>query len=1023
MKLKRIVLVVFVLMMSIIGANAITTLTSCGTPNGGWLNNEIYIVDLQQDVSKANYGTDNYCFNLNNQTTGISFRSITPINLIDKTMFRIDTRNTNLNIENFDITSKSNPRSNLFVEYYNSFGDATQTVTLDNTFRNIRFNDKSNVDKNVFYFGSAFSVNSNIVITYDGFNIINSKFDVPNLNLVNYNNPIRTIYKQRPYYTLKNKLIFNNNGNIIIDKKNSANIQGHSYWDCDSSCAVGDCVSVYCNAYSSIGNTLLQGSNSIVVDKIEDNFINISLSNSMVKGYSFQDTNFDGFADDSSIYNNNSRKQFTNMRTFLELFGTTYIQDASISTSISNDNNRNIVDLNGFAGMGYNGKYYNFNSGAEYNTISCDVVNYQNISGIFANILYNNNLQNCDLSMSNNDYLYNLTSNNGIIEVQGENNIYNNIFNVNNNISLDVIKDTTTNGLTGINIISNTFTKTISGLDGLNYINIKPHKTSRITDNYFGTSATGNVTYMNFNNAVLDNGQNLLIEKNQFTNVNQETDKYLMRNLNSDKVTFMNNFIGKNLQISNVGIKLYGTKKYYYQGKLYTFNVGNYYENNINCVDNNIDGICDSPYSYNGIVDLYPLYSYPYNYEQYIASAINSVNVTTDYNVTIIQPLHLQQVTVNGNDKTYNMIFQHNSNVNMDSCKVYLNDNVIGNYYDVDNTPKNFVFTDLQDGNSYTTKVDCSIGNITKSSTTNVFSVVYGVVSNNGGGSSGGGSSSSPYDCKGNEVSTYTCSNGNVIDLLVCNNGKWNETGNKCDTCAWYNPFCNNANNTNSNISQSSNSSLFGFFKDLNIFGNATKKKICDITFTSNKDTFTSDGDLIKLTILNNEDGSYTPNYKFVSINDNNSAIPSMSITNPIGTIQKGQTKEVGLKYKLNTFSSKTSSDKIILTSDNCADVELKINSNLGNQTSFIGNNLGGGSLFGPNVKQLSELTGTGIGTDLLFYSLIGGGFTSLNWKKKYVKGNSKKKQKRNKIIKSIIILILTLFSGLGILIILNMIF
>jgi len=1027
MKINKILILMIAFLFSLLSVNAVTILNNCGTPNSGWLNNELYVVNLTT-VSKATQTNLNYCFDLNTVTSGITFQSNNQINLVDMTMFRIDTQNTNLNIQNFDIISTQNPKQNLFVEYYNSLSSGTQIVNLGNTFRNIKFTDNVNVDKNIFFFGSTFApANSQRTITYDNFNLINSEINAKNLNLVSFNNPIVGVNGVSTNYRLYQILNLNNNGNLLNVKRLSNNVQGSVTWTSGYSCIIGNCVSQQSTLYSNSGKTNLIGSNSVLIPQLTNSYYILNISNSMIKGKSFQDLNVDGFADNSSIYDS-SIIQLSNMRTYLELFNKMYIQDITVSPALQNLNNLNIIDLNGWSGQGVNGHYFDFLNGIG-NTISCDISNYLNIAGPFGN-LKSNNLNGCSLTFNSNTYNFNLQNRSGYIEVLGGNSILNNIFTVSSSFNLSLIQNLNPT-MSGIDIIGNTFSKTINGLNNYKFINIKPTQTTRIQNNVFQTSSTGSLTYIDLNNAQLQNGQKLIITGNTFSNVNQQLDKTLLSNYNNVNLNteFYNNYVGKNLKFNNTpNFKLNGQKKYFVSGVLYTFNVGNFYEANVNCVDANADGICDSPYIFNGVVDNYPLSSYPFNYAQHIISAISYTNVNVNnFSVSILSPTNNQNIIVDSISKTYNLQFQHTLNVNVDKCDIYLNNVIYKTIYDVNNGVNSVSLNGLLNGNSYVTKVSCSIGTTTQQSSNNVFSVTYGTVPidngggiNNGGGGGSGGGSPNPIInsiCQEGTFKTKICSQTRTIDEFICSNGDWKATGYSCGTtCNWYDLTCSNTQN------QSISDRIISFLPIINRTINAIPKKICNIDITPKSLSFSKDGELNKFTITNNEVGSsYTPDYKIVSGTTGKSAIQSLSVANVIGTLSSGSSVDVGVKYTVGTFTPDTSSDNLVLISSSCADVEVPITTN-NNNLNFINNKLGGSS-FGniPNLKSLSSLLNSSSSIpDLLLYSILGGVFTSLNYKKKFVKGV--KNKRKNLIVKSLIIGLWTLFSSVVILVIANLV-
>lgn len=495
---------------------------------------------------------------------------------------------------------------------------------------------------------------------------------------------------------------------------------------------------------------------------------------------------------------------------------------------------------------------------------------------------------------------------------------------------------------------------------------------------------------------------------------------------------FYHNWLDNNMMItidSLTPLQINKLVLYEYNGRIYEFMIGNYYDGYSNsCVDANTDGFCDVPYVLpNGQTDNFTLAEYPYNFEEHLLFAQNFFDFE-EFNVNINNIQNGNKVILSSQLLPLNIKYQHTASGYNMTCNVFLDNVLIDVKGDVEaNVEQTTEYNDWVYDKIYDLEVKCFTGNYVERTSGEISfyidNIAYIDTPDDGGTTPiGGGGSGGSTDDKEDDIDLscsedyiYTCSTGEDITLLSCENGNYYETGEDCGTCSWWELGCSDESEE---IIDNITLPIYGEIGD-GILPDliAEKKKICNILVNPDELTFTEDGQIEKFTIINNEDGSYSPDYKFTSLEGQDSAIQSLKITNEIGTIQSNGEAEIGIVYNKGTFSPSTSYDKLLLTSDNCADVELTIRTST--DAGFIGENYGG-SAYGPRIKQLSTLLDTSGYTDLIFYGVIMGVFTLLNRKSKYVKGNSKKAKKKNRIIKSILIGVYTLFSSIGILILLN---
>lgn len=110
-------------------------------------------------------------------------------------------------------------------------------------------------------------------------------------------------------------------------------------------------------------------------------------------------------------------------------------------------------------------------------------------------------------------------------------------------------------------------------------------------------------------------------------------------------------------------------------------------------------------------------------------------------------------------------------------------------------------------------------------------------------------------------------------------------------------------------------------------------KKDCNIDITPSIVNLNDSNLMMKILIKNNEKGSWTPDYVFQNIDNQNSVKDKLSITNIIGTIQATNSKEIGIKYNKDLFSTTSinAENNIVFTSSNCNDIKVQINTNITN--------------------------------------------------------------------------------------------
>ncbi len=1041
--------------MSLVSVNAVTILNTCGEPVGGWLSNEEYIINVNNINSTSSIGT--YCYDLYNINGLDNVKFSYNISKDDISLqnnygvFRINANNTNFMFDGFRMyVLNYNSQTPMFLDIYGlSSLPKNVDINMNFKFKDLYFDSysPSNTETRFIQIATGGNLNSIIKgwefnnsrlqnddyifgiygsVSYNGGNVQSAsvKIDIENINsmflseksVTYYNlasesyccgafcsgtcsvtNTGGNIYLDGNNYCYVSKTIDVNSGTDIIELSSSNHIS--SYYGSE----IGELdlfgYKIYSNA-TSINQLNIPNNNPIIMAQSET----YSFSNQLeLNSYgNVLDLSFGSYSLDT-IW---SLNLFYNSLNCFFIYNTSCIlNDGSNSQILGySDNGMITISSNGII----KGIYLTQDSPNDASIISHKSgASYSDVSIVGNNLIRTYPYDNPSIYQTMIDLrVSNLFINNNTILFNGVSQEYNILKNYGNTILTNNV--ITINSLNGYNNIPNLF------IDG-----------SEITiiDNIITLQGNANSDSLRYAKIFDIIGNNFEITDNIF--YNQQTNVVKKSSVfdNVGNGYFYHNWLDTNVIPSYdnfTSLKLNKVVGYEYNGKIYEFTIGNYYNGYSNiCADVNSDGFCDTPYTLpNGQVDNRTLKSYPYNFQSHLLFANNFFDFQT-YNVTL-NYIDGQTVYISSLTNNLPITYSHTASVDM-ICDLFVNNILIDRKTISGNSPVTVNYANWSYETIYDIETRCHSGVNIEKTTGEINVLIKQGTPTTGGGSTGGGGGGgiTKIKCNDGDTEQFTCDGGDVINRLICQDGTWEETGESCNVCAWYDFLCDE---TKTSTNTTSPDGIFSIFDG--IFGDtqAEKKKICDIQLRADKTTFTKNGDLIKLTLINNEDMSYTPDYKFVNVEGFNSAIPSFSITNAVGTLQANTKKEVGLKYTVNTFSTESAKDKVIFTHSECADIEVEINTNLNSsEVSFIGQTIGGGSLFGPQVKTLSELFNTeNKNIDYIFGAILIAGFSAFNWNKKYAKGS--KKSKTNKIIKTIIISVQSLFSGLAILIILNMI-
>ena len=134
---------------------------------------------------------------------------------------------------------------------------------------------------------------------------------------------------------------------------------------------------------------------------------------------------------------------------------------------------------------------------------------------------------------------------------------------------------------------------------------------------------------------------------------------------------FYNNYISNNVIVSDtcssnldVDVKV---SYLHTDGKIYEYTIGNYYQENVGCVDGDSDGFCDSSYVSGSITDTKPLASWPFDYTAHLLTADNIID-TLDYNITLINITEGQVIEIADGTTPLIFTFQQNSDFDNLTC-------------------------------------------------------------------------------------------------------------------------------------------------------------------------------------------------------------------------------------------------------------------------------------------------------------------------------------------------------------------
>ena len=689
MNIKKIFLLFAMILISLSSVNAVTSLTSCGK-NTGWVNGETYSLDF--NVIPSNYA-NGYCFYFNSGVTNLTFIGNNDIDL-QKNLNYFFQSSVGVDFQYFNVTDislKSTTGNSLLNFIYTYSQQNIIALSNFNTFTNMSLDLKVTsfyYSKVVNVFGSGYSTFSDNVFS----NIYMSNTDYFYQHL-NVGGTVGNSINDRNVF--ENSFI-NTNINMLLDVPTSYSRQG--------------------NVTNSYINSNTYGTAT------SGNFNSVEYYNSIRGSFSEIDANNNNVGDSSNInvFNPSIVIQFREFNLFQDLN-----EGEGVYDSFANNNLKNVYINNEILEDTHIGKYFTNTNGQSNEFLGTLIVQKQN------NFVLNGGV-NCNLFTSSNciiqdDVSYSAVTTNkfrGLLNVGGgviENINISKVGTSNSNLISNVI-DTYSTGLV---IQNNKLSKTDNRIDDdTNELIILKANNLNINNNIFDVyyTAVQNYEFLSIEsttpnaNKITENNfnQDLVVSK-----VNQQ----IFNNL--AETTFYNNYLGEKIIISDLAkpnLNINPLVPIEYLSSIYYFQVGNYYVDNLACVDADGNGICDSSYTSGAVTDNYPLSSYPYNYLSHLGDASNVV-VSSAFNITLNivenQTFILNDLALD----TINLSFNHDSDFPDLTCSYVLDGASI---LDIPNTLQNIdnsILVNSWTEKTYSFRVECANGFIFQSSNEITFNV------------------------------------------------------------------------------------------------------------------------------------------------------------------------------------------------------------------------------------------------------------------------------------------------------------
>jgi len=458
---------------------------------------------------------------------------------------------------------------------------------------------------------------------------------------------------------------------------------------------------------------IVDDSNTLALDNVYSDG-EMLYTSSIVKGYIHEDSDLNNVAD------SNIHARITSANIYKDLFGYRFIQDFNIGRNFVSDENLNIVNINDET-VGFPNEFILFSN--DYNNID---TSYSDITfnNVMALDLGNSNTLQCSLTetycvFEESSFSSTLTS--GFITTNSDNVIsgifFEKVFGNNLGVPIKNSADVYKNNVT----IEYNYLQISNSVDNSSIIELKGNNFD-ISNNIFGVGGFEGSRYKSLDIESLSSTTNN-IYLNNFTSL---LSGYQIGEVFKDNCDtyFYNNYISGYYNITNScnGVLPYKQVGYQYSGDIYYFTIGNYYVTN-NCTDSDGDGICDNSYISGIVTDLYPLSSYPYDFESHLLEA-DYVVEELDFNITIVNPIDNSSYDINEDDNI-GLTFNHDSEFQDLYCYYIIDGVVVEDVFASTNNDYSTSITGFS-SKDYSFRVECGNDFVYKVSDEIVFSVDIG---------------------------------------------------------------------------------------------------------------------------------------------------------------------------------------------------------------------------------------------------------------------------------------------------------
>ncbi len=663
-------LVIMIMFLSVLsfGYSADHYITSCGSVT--FVSGDTYYINLTNPVittgSSCIIGNPSNV-NIIQLNDKITIDVTGSYNFFARTANSIDSNYYNLNIE---FTNKDNTKTIFNSQVYNFNNNNFYDMTIKNIDYFVRVSrttsGTSTINDNQFH--NTFIINADLFITI-------------NAPIANPREMDRNIF---------NESVFLVNGYLLEPESTQEASRNNKMYD-----------SVSINMMYDVTSTL------VVANDAFDSIVGFKL---------FADSNDDNIADTNYLHIDGDVRT---SKMYIDKFGFRWVQDYEESEPFTNPINTNIVPVSKFSPIIGSPTTYEIPSGSILDSSIPITSVFNNFQGIYLNNggidcgLLDEGTQ-CNFQDSFSGIL--AVKNRGLIFLNSNtfvNNIYFTKFGTTNNAQMiSNLADIQYNNIT---ITNNDFFKSddreLLGTDlGNFFIQLRANNIN-MNNNIFtlDESVNTNVYYEVLDiEATIPSSNKITLNYFNSTIPTPSSDNEIFSN-NCDALLY-NNYLDNDIVVSNGctgGLNVSPLVPYEHtNNKIYYFKIGNYYADNVGCVDGDSNGICDSSYTSGTITDIKPLSSYPFVYTSHLLTADLVVD-STDFNITLINIIDNQTIEIAGASTIVAFEFLHDSLFPDLTCYFVIDGVLIDS---VSNPVNDTIYSTLVTGwteKNYTYRVEC----------------------------------------------------------------------------------------------------------------------------------------------------------------------------------------------------------------------------------------------------------------------------------------------------------------------------